>query len=384
MIDELLRQLQDPDPAERRSAIIALANTKNPAALKPLAQVYRSDPDPDLRELALKAGRYLHQQSQPVEAAESDYAAPAGTADNSAGSDAAQQPRQSTPRKRQSARNHLDAAIGFHTQGLTTRAIESLGKALTNDPDLIKDSLVSNLALTLVQRPLKDALPILTQPKLREAYIDSLGGKEKLIAQAHGKGAETATWGNVFADVFLYWLVSALATVVIIMFSLQMVEDMLGSSPTGDSSSFDADEIDVFSLEGMLVMIPSALLSSGYSVVALFIMGYAIHTAATRFLSGDGTLVFLYRKIVPLMTGWMLLTAGTFVALSLAGSWETVSAYFGSIMLVGSIIFVLLLASQVGDVYAFGITGGCGAMILGIIVLFVMMGCGMCALSWIG
>jgi hypothetical protein len=381
MIDELIRQLQSPDPAERRNAIIALANTKDPAALKPLATVYRSDPDPALREMALKAGRYIHQQSEPMQAGPGPSM---GAADDSAGASAAQIGGTSEPvskRKQQIAKGHLDAAVGFHTQGYTARAVESLGKALATDPNLIKSAIASNLAITLTDRPLKDAIPILTQPKLREAFVDRLGGKAKLSAQQHGKGAETATWNNVLVDVFLYWLVLSLSTVAILLFSLQMLDDMLADMPssTGDAT-FDAEEVDVFSLESLLVMIPSAMFSSAYSVVGLMVMGFAIHMVAMNVMNGRGTLVFLYRKIVPIMTIAALLMAGFFVVLSLAGSWEAVSLYFGTGMLVGFVVFFLVMSAQVGEVYDFGFTGGCGAIILGIIVLIFMLGCGWCGL----
>ena len=68
MIDQWIQQLKSPDPEQRRQAIVALANTRDPAALAPLAAIYRGDPEPALREMALKAGRYIRQESQKSEA----------------------------------------------------------------------------------------------------------------------------------------------------------------------------------------------------------------------------------------------------------------------------------------------------------------------------
>ena len=64
MIDELIRQLKNPDPDVRKRAIMALGKAKDPAALKALAEVVRNDPDPTLRNLALKAGQYIRQQTK--------------------------------------------------------------------------------------------------------------------------------------------------------------------------------------------------------------------------------------------------------------------------------------------------------------------------------
>ena len=49
MIDDLVTDLSDPDPAVRRRAITALAQSRSPDALTPLARVYRHDPEPALR-----------------------------------------------------------------------------------------------------------------------------------------------------------------------------------------------------------------------------------------------------------------------------------------------------------------------------------------------
>src|SRR5258708_5931480 len=59
MFDQYIQQLASQDAAQRRQAIIALGNAGNPQALPALANIYRTDPDPVLRELALKAGRYI-------------------------------------------------------------------------------------------------------------------------------------------------------------------------------------------------------------------------------------------------------------------------------------------------------------------------------------
>src|SRR5690606_14816885 len=66
MDPERLDQLQNPDPAVRRGAIIALGRSKDLAALPELAKVYKNDPVPELRELARQAGRYIQQENRPA------------------------------------------------------------------------------------------------------------------------------------------------------------------------------------------------------------------------------------------------------------------------------------------------------------------------------
>jgi hypothetical protein len=59
----LLAQLNDFDPTVRKQAIIALGRSKDAAALPYLATVVRTDPEPELRELARKAGQYIQQNA---------------------------------------------------------------------------------------------------------------------------------------------------------------------------------------------------------------------------------------------------------------------------------------------------------------------------------
>ena len=64
MIDYLIQQLHNPDAAVRRRAILKLGRSKDPVVLKALGAVVKGDPDPEVRELARKAGQYIRQQMQ--------------------------------------------------------------------------------------------------------------------------------------------------------------------------------------------------------------------------------------------------------------------------------------------------------------------------------
>lgn len=71
-LQDLLEQLNDEKPAARREAIIALANlagdepSTRQTVLDVLADVYRSDPIPELRKLARKAGKHVTALDAPV------------------------------------------------------------------------------------------------------------------------------------------------------------------------------------------------------------------------------------------------------------------------------------------------------------------------------
>jgi hypothetical protein len=61
MFEQWLAQLQHSDSAKRREAIIALGKLADPRALPHLAQCYKVEREPDLRDLIAKAGRRIQQ-----------------------------------------------------------------------------------------------------------------------------------------------------------------------------------------------------------------------------------------------------------------------------------------------------------------------------------
>ncbi len=61
MLKSYLDQLNSSDAAQRRAAIIALGKLGDPVALPHLAQRYKIEPDPQLRDLIAKAGKHIQQ-----------------------------------------------------------------------------------------------------------------------------------------------------------------------------------------------------------------------------------------------------------------------------------------------------------------------------------
>lgn len=355
MIDDLARQLQDPDPAVRRQAITALANSRDPAALKPLAIAYQRDPDPALRELALKAGRYIRQYEAQQQAAESQ----AG--------DTGAEPVISA-RDRELAKNYLDSASGFYTGGDRPRAVEHLGKALSLDPDLAKDSFTINLILMATGRPLEDALPILTHPDRREAFIERLGGKRKLKrSQEHGKGAETATWDNVMLDFGIYWVVGAVVIALIFILTIDTIREIYENMPSSATTS--TIDWNSFWAASIAVMVVVALVYSLFNAIALAIQGAAIHVAAIYILAGNGTLVYLFRRLVPFQTVVTIAMGTVYVLLAVSGSGVGVWFLIPLVLAGGSVAVGYYMAKLVGEVYAFGAGSGCAAIVLGGVLL---------------
>lgn len=356
MLDTYLRQLHSDDPAQRRQAIVALANSRDPAALKPLAALFRSDPDPALRELALKAGRYLRQYAPEKPVSEVEIGA----------------------RDRDLAKKLLDAATTYHLEGDKGRATDNLGKALSLNPTLQEEPFVANLVMSLTGMSVADAVPLLTHPDRRRALVEKVGGKHVAHRQAHGKGAETATWDNVAIDFLLYALVVALSAAAILVFTLETIRELIETAPSATITSEDLDTLFDASVVALLVL---GGFYGIYSAVTLALQGAAIHVAAAYLFSGDGTLVYLYRRLVPFQTYVMMAFALLFVGLALTGSATGFRLTIPLIMLAGSFVALYLVSKLVGEVYQFGAGMGCLAILLGGVLMAVLAALGNWALT---
>ncbi len=356
MLDTYLRQLHSDDPAQRRQAIVALANSRDPAALKPLAAVFKNDPDPAIRELALKAGRYLRQYAPEKPSSEAEIAA----------------------RDRNLAKKLLDAATTYHLEGDKGRAVDSLGKALSLNPALQKESFVANLVMSLTKMSVADAVPLLTHPDRRRTLVEKVGGKRTRHRQAQDKGAETATWDNVAIDFLLYALVVALSAAAILVFTLETIRELIDTAPSATITSEDLDTLFDASVVALLVL---GGFYGLYSALTLALQGAAIHVVAAYLFGGDGTLVYLYRRLVPFQTYVMLVFALLFIGLALTGSatefWLTIPL----IMLAGSFVALYLVSKLVGEVYQFGAGMGCLVLLLGGVLMAVVAALGNWALA---
>lgn len=377
MIDSLLHEIRSPDPQVRGEAIIRLANLRDPSVLPALAEIHRTDPDPRLRELALKAGRYVRLNAAPAEPL------PAPAESVSAEAAATATPPAADAATRQRARGLLDAAAGYHIQGLKARAIESLGRALDMDPALVADAFAANLAMAVTDLPRDEALAAVRDRSRRGALIAEAGGKKKLRPAApEGEDASGATWGNVAIDLLLYAVIAALSTVAILVLTLDTIVELSETLPAAPgASTLTAEELDLLQDTSLGILVPFALLSGVYAVIGILIQGAAIHFAAITFFGGAAALVTFYRRFIPFQTVVTLGYTAAFIVIGLLTSGMEFGLMIGAAGVIGSIVIYVLLSSLLGKVYGFGAGAGCGAIVLGGLALAAISFLGSLALS---
>jgi hypothetical protein len=184
MIDEYIRQLESLDPVQRRAAILAVGKAGDPRALPSLLKIYKTDPDPVLRELALRAGRHIRDlqsqvaqghpipPSQPVPQPVKPSPMPLSSApfvppppaplspappftelSNLAPAPLAPVRKLPSEREKALAKGRLDQAIGQKLQGQNDKALDSLAEAVRLDPDLAAETVALNLAASLTGMP---------------------------------------------------------------------------------------------------------------------------------------------------------------------------------------------------------------------------------------
>ena len=176
--DQLLENLVSDDVETRKRAVVQLAKTKQREALQYLAEVFKEDEDPEVRDLARKGGLFIKKHLEESGAAGASASRPAPNraaspppaSKNTRGSllddeDDAPSPapvssRTSTPiplsdlnisadaEKR--AKAMVKSALDYHMRGDNEKAIQLIAKALRVDPKQAHDSYTISLAATVV------------------------------------------------------------------------------------------------------------------------------------------------------------------------------------------------------------------------------------------
>jgi hypothetical protein len=370
MINQWIEQLQSPDPQQRRQAIVALANARNPMALKALAAVYRGDPDTSLRDLALQAGRYIRQET-----GQAPGAPPGASTGPSAGTAPGPglPPRTVSKRDSELAKFYLDAATNYLTLSDKGRAVEHLGKALSLNPALTQDTFVTNLILMATGLPVDQALPQLTHPDRREDLVRRAGGRRPLERQSGRKEGwiAKATWDNVAIDFLIYWLIISISIAAVFLLILNILQEWLDEMAASSPGATTVDLEALLAASAISLIIVSVFYGIIYTL-SLAVQGAAIHAAATYILGGDGKLRYLYHRLVPFQTWTTFGMVAAMTVFLLAGQATDIFFLMPLVLIVAFIGVCWYTIELISQVYQFGWWSGCGSMIIAGILLSIL------------
>ncbi len=401
-MDELIAQLNSPDPGARRQAIIALGRAADPRALSALGSVYRNDPLPELRELALKAGRYIrqHQQNrqpppQPQPSAPPFAAAPPP---DQAGAQAYPQAWQEasrlptdvaygtglrdevsvSARDVERAKAYYNRALDLYMAGDRPKAAAELSRALEINPNLVNDLPTRNLAGEVTGLPPEQAARALADPEQRDRFLyppeaEGAGRKRK-----RGAALAAATWGDVTIDLGLLFLVVVIGTLAYQLFVFPRMLDALFVYTASSPGPYQAVE-DILQVAASPVAAFGIALAVGAFNVVYVLLGYGLINWVARMFGGRGALLDLYHALVPvaivLSLAYYVIYALNFLVLDVTSPWQGLVALLSLGLGIGGLYWTV---RQIGRVHDLDAGTGCATLFLGgLLMVVVLCVCGL-------
>lgn len=395
-MDELIAQLNSPDPNARRQAIIALGRAADPRALSALGSVYRNDPLPELRELALKAGRYIQQQNRQPPPQPQPSAPPfaAGPPPAQAGAQAYPQAWQEasrlptdvaygtglrdevplSPRDVERARAYYNRALDLYMAGDRPKAAAELSRALEINPNLVNDLPTRNLAGEVTGLPPEQAARALADPEQRDRFLyppeaGGAGRKRKRGAAL----AAAATWGDVAVDLGLLFLVVVIGTLVYQLFVFPRMLDALFVYTASSPGSYQAVE-DILQVAASPVAAFGIALAVGVFNIVYVLLGYGLINWVATMFGGRGALLDFYHALVPVVAvlslAYYVIYALSFLLLDVTSPWQGLVALLSLGLGIGGVYWTV---RQIGRVHDLDAGTGCATLFLGGLLMVVVL-----------
>jgi tetratricopeptide (TPR) repeat protein len=368
----LLKQLNHSDPKLRRKAIVALADCRDVAGLKPLETTAESDPDPKLRELAVKAASHLKEQ---VEKALAYAASPEA------------QPIRVSEKQMARSREYMNEAMSMMVAKDNAKAIKALAKALQIDPSLKEDNYFQSLAGNLFNTNPDEAIKKLTSGEARGEHIKAQEqGKIKKRKDDHTAKAREIGWASVAFDLAIYAVVAAVIAFFAPLVYSQLISRTVAYQEALTPAKYAEETVKIspelgqsmakVQAGGIGPFILPALLNGLASGAFMLALGWLIHQLATRVFKGHGTMPYMMSQLVPfyslmmpvffiwscIVMGMISIGAGLIGLLCLP------------LMALASIVVFFKSAGRIGDSYDFGAAKGCLSLVIGSVALSLVGG----------
>lgn len=429
MIDQLIQQLKDPDPAVRRNAIRELGRSKNPTALRSLAVIIHEDPDPELREYARKAGQYIRQQMQkqtrpriePFQKSSSediDLDPDSPTArykrlleserrlveerqrqqerDNVVTQPVVEQETETSkepdgPRTasgvllvrgrkytvskpdQDRAKQYIDAALSLNIDGNNAKAMSSLAQAISLNPNLINDGYFNNVAAAVTGADGDAALQLIVDRNERKRFTESAVREQKeRRVEEHMSEAKQATWTDVGFEITLFMLIVIIGPVLALLVTSESSKNLIVNLAE-DSELRAALQPLVDYLSGTSI-IGFAVVSGISGIISLLIQTALVHYSA-KFLGGTGTWRHLIRVLIGFYNKWLpILFFLSYITIAFAffSQFSPVVLCFTVVLVILSLYVSSQTSGKIGEAYDFGAGKGCLTLVISSLVILVI------------
>jgi hypothetical protein len=391
--------IRSSDVEERKRGVKALARSEDREALRYLASLYKDDPDPEVRDLALKAGQHIKKRGELSEWGSDQGRGAAKFEDVEIKRDAPKQ-RNKLPDnpKTKEAKALMDKAIELMMQSNYAEAQDLAYQAFELAPNLDTESYYATLASDIMGLPQAQAIAA-----LREGRADyEVGGRKSKRKRG---SAKEVSWVDFLVDSAILYVVSAgslLFFMVMIFNQVQVLAELGYLSDLTSGSEYaayggvdpTAQFMGFLSSSGMTLAIIIGLIGGLVLVLANLLHFVILHFCAGM-LGGDGSFrALVHNSIIPLVVQSLasVIISGAIYYLTIqdmiqSGGANSLSrdtlGIVNTLNSMSSLVgfgYLLWLSFIVGKTYDFGFGKGCGALIISFIAYilsFVAIGfCG--------
>lgn len=404
-LNEIKRLLDSRDVNDRKRAILLIADSGHTDLLPYLAALYKTDPDEEIRQLAVEAGRRVKKSDEIKKQEERKWEGKPPREDAPA-DDKPKRVEVSLANEKKSF-EMMDRALNLSLSGDGDKAKDLARQAFKANPNLQLDPYYKGMLGEIFG----------THPDSAMDALNYGGGKPK--RKNSEEGSSDDNWGAAIGDLIIYTLVS-MATVIIGFFALVSVLQnpmqnfvaIMEADPEframmemeGMSSLTGISEL--ISVGSIFFIVITGVITGISALINLMFVNLFYHLSAQFLLGGEGSFVRLIRKTTNFYTvitviafaagiGVVYLMFSQFAnvdwvaaeaAMRDGGSYnytytlDSSDSLSGMILALtcGGTLFALFAlfrtANLIGQAYDFGTGRGCLTMILGSIGLMVVGG----------
>ena len=423
MIDQMVRQLQDPDPERRRQAIIALGKSQNPAAMQPLAQIFRNDPEPDLRELARRAGMHIRQaMTAGAAGGAKTQAAPAPSPQTHSTLDRVideiddpdidlvlgSRPKQGEPLPQptfeptppppppapseppkpapvrgreyavsrediQRSKGYMESALSLNMRSDNGKAMKLLAQALQINPNLVNDGYFMSVAGSVTGLEGDGAVQMILDSGQRKGFERLAEQKKRQERiEKHLTEVKKVTWASSVFEIILFFIITAVGPVLAELVLIESARAYFSSLPPELLNTRDVQSVlSVLESYSLGTLVLSGVLSGVGGLISLLLQTAIVHSIATLLLGGHGTLRYMLELLLGFYNKWLPIV---FFLLYVTIAVALISAFSPVVLcLVLPLVLISLYvsgktSSKIAAAYDFGAGKGCMAYIVSVFI----------------
>lgn len=385
---QAFRQLQHADAQQRKAAIKSLARAKDRNALRKLALLSGDDPDPEVRQLARRAGIYIRQEI-------GDLPKPAPEQQSNDNKGGKADKIEVDEKNQQRAQKALEAAMTALTREERAGMIKHLRKALSYDPNLRTDAYFQSLCETATGEQAAKAIEMITDDTLY-ATISEKESQEKTeqALSEHYEKVAVVNWSGVAFDLSVFFLITLLGTILTTFILLQSaqgfmsrydaaVEAWINNEVDEDGEPVELPVVEagfqefseLMSSVSLSRVFVNGLFAAFSAVISLMISCVAIHMMSKMLFKGEGKFPYLLHRWANLFSTrtvaiYLLLFVGISVIFSLGGGF-IVFIVLGLVGIIALLTFFKSI-SIIAEAYHFGWVKGFVAFVVGMVLVGIL------------